>query len=309
MWREARYPAIFGRDDSGMMSRYTRTVMTALLTTVLLLPALALAQDEADAEAKKIWEHTADLSYVLTSGNSESSTLGFSWKSLATWERTSLEIIAGGIRAQNTAVTRTATGTPPVVTESSTTATTAENYFFGGRYDRKITERFLWYAGLGWLRNEFAGIKDRYTASGGVANAWRDDDHMKFKTSYGLSYTDQTDLVTVPGADTSFVGLRLAYAYEHNLGSVTTFNSDLVYNGNLEESSNWYANWLNSVTVAMSAKLALKASLLFLYNNQPALALVPLFDAPEGTPDPGGPIPVPLDELDTIFTTSLVIKF
>ena len=49
---------------------------------------------------------------------------------------------------------------------------TAENYYLRGRYDRNITERFFWYGGVGWDRNEFAGIKNRMTVFGGVGNLW-----------------------------------------------------------------------------------------------------------------------------------------
>lgn len=285
------------------MSRFKRPLIAVAMTAAFLLPASTLAQDEAAEQ--KLWEHTADLSYVLTAGNSESSTLGFAWKSVATWERSSLEIAAGGIRAQTTATTRTASGDPtnPTVDEQSTKATTAENYFFTARYDRTITKKLFWFAGTSWMRNEFAGIKDRYGVEGGVGNAWRDDDHMKFKTFYALSYTDQTDVIVDPTRDSSYVGIRLAYEYEHNMGENTTYNSGLVWNGNLEDSPAWFANWLNSVTVNMSKKLALKASLLFLYNNRPALETIPFIP---GTP---ATVNVPLDELDTIFTTSLVIKF
>ena len=292
------------------MTGFKRPLIAAAMTAALLLPASTLAQDEADAEAAKTWEHTADLSYVLTAGNSESSTLGFSWKSIATWERSSLEIAAGGIRAQTTTTTRTASGDDPnnpTVDEQSTKATTAENYFFAARYDRTITKKLFWFAGTSWMRNEFAGIKDRFGVEGGVGNAWRDDDHMKFKTFYALSYIDQTDVIVDPTRESGYVGIRLAYEYEHNMGENTTFNSGLVWNGNAEDSPAWFANWLNSVTVNMSKKLALKASLLFLYNNRPALESIPF------TPTPPAIIPtevnVPLDELDTIFTTSLVIKF
>lgn len=295
-----------------LRTRGERRVLTgrlaaAMLALSLVVPAAALAQDAE--ESKDTWEHTADLSYVLTSGNSEQSTIGFAYKAVATWDHSSLEIGLGGIKADTTTTTRTAYGNPTTFTvdEQSSTETTAENYFFAARYDHTITEKLFWFAGANWLRNEFAGIRNRYVGEGGVGNAWRDDDHMKFKTYYALSYTDQDDLIPSPGADNKYIGYRLAYEYDHNLGENTTYTSNLVFNGNLEESSNWFSNFLNSVTVNMSTNLALKASLLLLYNNQPALTSVPLFDTPGGTQI--GTVNVPLDELDTIFTTSLVIKF
>ena len=77
-----------------------------------------------------------------------------------------------------------------VVNEVDSTSTSAESYYFEGRYDRDITDRFFWFAGAGWDQNRPAGIDQRYTAFSGVGNTWRDDDDVEFRTDYGLSYTD-----------------------------------------------------------------------------------------------------------------------
>jgi hypothetical protein len=53
--------------------------------------------------------------------------------------------------------------------------------------------------------------------------------------------------------------------------------------------------------------LALKTSLRLLYANVPANQAVPLYN-PDGT-STGLTVPVPLKNLDTFFTTSLVISF
>jgi hypothetical protein len=68
---------------------------------------------------------------------------------------------------------------------------------------------------------------------------------------------------------------------------------------------------VNSVAVTMSDRLALKISLQWLYDNEPSFEAVPLFDMDPSIPGAVllGQVPRQLDNLDTIFTTSLVINF
>jgi hypothetical protein len=68
---------------------------------------------------------------------------------------------------------------------------------------------------------------------------------------------------------------------------------------------------INSVSVTMSEHLALKVSLQWLYQNDPALEKVELF-APGDPPTPFDPklfVAVPVENLDSIFTASLVVNF
>ncbi len=60
------------------------------------------------------------------------------------------------------------------------------------------------------------------------------------------------------------------------------------------------------MTVQLSKKLALKASLRLLYRNLPPLELIDLFDS-GGTMI--GQVLVEKDDLDSIFATSLVVNF
>jgi putative salt-induced outer membrane protein YdiY len=249
------------------------------------------------------WSDTAELSYVATSGNADSSTVGFKNLLARQWEEARFEMRAGAIRVATESETRTAVGTPAsfVVLEESFEETTAESYFLNGRYDREITERFFWYAGAGWERNRFAGIENRYGAQGGVGNIWISRDDMSFRTDYALTYTDEE---TVAGIDDNFAGVRVSWDYKHQLRPSTAYQNTLVVDENLDETDDLRADMLNRLTVTMSERLALQVSLQALWDNQPAFEAIAL--------TPPGPVPtvlVELEDLDTIFTTSLVINF
>jgi putative salt-induced outer membrane protein YdiY len=250
------------------------------------------------ADAPEGWTDKAEFSFVGTEGNAKSTSLGFKNTLARSWGDSGVTFRAGGIRVETTTFTRTASG--GVVTETETKATTAESYFLNGRYDRKIGGRWFWFAGAGWDRNEPAGIENRYVVEGGVGNVWYDTDDVKFKTSYGLTYTEQED---VSGLDDNFAGARFAWDYSNKFGANTTYTNVLVLDENLDETSDWRADMSNGLAVAMSERLALKAGLQLLYDNQPAVELVPDALAP------ATPVPFELDELDTILTISLVVDF
>lgn len=275
----------------------------ALLGALLAVTAPAAAQEEA---APKLgWFDVAEFGLFASAGNSEVQTISLRNTATRRWDSATLEIAAGGVRAESTSISRFAVGTPTdfVVRERSTTALTAENYFVRSRYDHEISERFFWFGGLGWDRNEFAGIDSRFGASAGVGHRWFDRDDARFRTDYGVTYTDQTD---VSGASSSFAGLRLSYDYWRQLNQATSYSSALAIDENLDETRDYRADFLNSVSVAMSARLALKASLQLLYDNQPSLTNVPLIqdDFLDGTR-----VLVELDNLDSVLTVSLVANF
>jgi putative salt-induced outer membrane protein YdiY len=275
-----------------------------LFSTLLSLPANGA---EAVVEG---WKDTAEFSYVATSGNSETRTLGFKNKLWRAWTKSAFELNAGGIRSESTIVIdRLAIGSPGNFDydETEETDTTAENYFLNGRYDRKITDRFFWFAGAGWDRNEFAGIRDRYTGFGGVGNIWVDQERIKFKTDYAVTYTEQDDVVPNPDFDDSFLGLRFSWGYLHQFGEVTTYGNDLVLNANIDETDDWRGNMVNWVAVVLSSRLGLKLSHEVIYDHMPAQQEVPLFTTAGGAQN--GTVLVDLDEFDTVFTASLVVNF
>lgn len=278
-----------------------------LALCVLILP-VAWA-----AEGDEGWKDTAEFSLVSTSGNSETTTLGFKNTLSRAWERSAVVVKAGAVRAESTTTSSFAVGSPSVFNVFSTDidTTTAENYYLNGRYDRKITDRFFWYGGLGWDRNEFAGIENRYIADAGVGNIWRDEDDLKFSTTYGLTYTKQDDVVPIAGVEDTFLGARAGWAYLNKLGDNTTYENLLVLDLNLDETEDWRGDMINSLAVAMSQRLALKLTLQLLYDNTPSFENVSLFDLDPSDPLAVllGTVPVELDELDSVFTASLVINF
>ena len=284
-----------------------------LICLALVIPATTLAQDEEE-EKELGWSNVTDLSLVITDGNSSTETFGFKNRLRREWARARYTFRIDAVRSNTAddpiAVVRDPEGLEyDIVTFDKTLD--VENYFVENRYDRAISERFFWNAGLTWDRNKDAGIDSRWIGFAGVGNIWWDREDLRFLTTYGLSYTSREEEGETPDKDDTFPGFRFNWEYENQWGKVTTFENDWTWNYNFSNSTDWNADMTSSIVVAMNSRLALRVSLRWLYNNLPALQDLDVFIRDENGNLIGLPIEVqePKEKLDTIFSTSLVIKF
>jgi len=278
---------------------------------VVLLCALLAAGAAAQEEEEDLgWSDTAQFSIVVTSGNAESQTLGFLNELRRRWPKALFRFELGAIHAESTEKTAVAVGPDNddfEMIEEERTTTNAERYHLDLTYYREINKRLYWNVGGGWERNRPSGIDNRYQLLAGLGHRWVDGEKVKFRTEYGLTWTRREDVVPDPETDDSFVGLRLAVYYLQEIGDHTTYKNELVFNDNLQSTSDYWVDWLNSFGVSISRRLALKVGLRLLYENEPALRAVPR-EFPLGTPT-GDVVLTPLEDLDSIFTTSLVVNF
>jgi putative salt-induced outer membrane protein YdiY len=157
-----------------------------------------------------------------------------------------------------------------------------------------------------WLRNKFAGIDSRQLFALGAGNTWVDKDALRFKTDYGVTYTFETEVVENPFIKSDFPGVRLGYDFLWKLTATTEFASLFIADWNLDNTDDIRIDCRNELPVSISDNLKFKPSLQFLWRADPALAAVDLYDT-GGTPA-GTRVLVPLEELDTIFTVSLVFE-
>lgn len=288
-----------------------RMHMKKLIYTVIIMMAItcfASAAEEKE-EPKRSFTDSAEFSLVQTGGNSEASTLGFKNLFQYKWTNALLTVKAGGIRVENTTFTRFALGTEGeyTVVEEKKTEKTAENYYLNGKYERNISAKLFWIAGAGWDRNEFAGIKSRYSAHGGVGNILIDSERRKFRFDYGLQYTKETPVLKTAGYDDSYAAFRLSYNYFQKIFTSSAFNQDFELITNLDETSDFRSSLMNSFSTSMNRHLALKVGLDLIYDNKPAFESIVLYDV--DTLEQIGSVAYQLDELDYVFMTSFVITF
>jgi putative salt-induced outer membrane protein YdiY len=261
----------------------------------------------ATAQETMTWQSSTELSFVATGGNASSSTLGLKAGVIGTRAANVFKIEVGGIRTNVDRTTRTATGTPSsfTITETTISETTAENYFAKARYDRNFAQAFA-FAGVGWDRNTFSGIHNRYALVAGVGRTFVEGETGHLKIDIGATYTIQKDVDPAIDADDGFGGMRLTVDAARRLSETADYTSALAVDENVENTDDLRADWTNSFAVALSERLALKTSLQLLYDHLPSLLKVPLLDA-GGTPT-GSTVSTPGDKFDRILTLTLVIK-
>ena len=121
-----------------------------------------------------------------------------------------------------------------------------------------------------------------------------------------MNYTNEDYVFVQPdGSDSAdFAAARAYLGYQFLINDGAKFTSDLEWLDNLDDTSDWRANWVNAITANLTKRLALKATYTLLYDNQPVVQ--PIDDL--GTPA-FDPVFFEYDELDTIFTANLVLTF
>ena len=295
----------------------TRNILaTAALVAAACAAAVPAAGQDSPAEKKlPKWSDTAELGWVATSGNSESSSFGFKDTLTREGKNDLFELKLGGIKVSSTDIRLYAVGSSTDFSreEDKTSSTTAENYFLAGRYDRNIFPKFFWFGGAGWDRNVPAGIQNRYVAFGGVGNNWFTGDRRKWRTDYSATGTKQDNVVDDPTFNDTFFGVRLTSTFLQKFGDGDngSYGNDTTIDENLDDTTDWRVNMTNWVSLNFTSHLALKVSLQWLYDNLPSLQAVNLYPTtdPGGAGTPIGTALVPVDDLDSIFTTALVIKY
>lgn len=253
------------------------------------------------------WDNSTEFAFVTTAGNASSTTLGLKSALTGTGAVRTFKLQIGGIRASSDFTDRTAVGTPGSFTVNEVTRSerSAENYFARSRFDRNLGDNdFFVFGGAGWERNTFAGFNNRFSFVAGIGDTWMNDDRTLFKTDIGGTYTIQKDVDPTPGASDGFGGIRATIELTRDLSETTAFESQMVVDENLQNTDDLRFDWVSSIAVALTEGLAFKTSLQLLFDNDPSLVGIPLFNG--GTQN--GEVLVPTSELDSFLTVSLVIK-
>ena len=321
----------------------SRNMVLAGSLAVALLGSSGQTRAQGAASEEELgWSASTDLSVVVADGNSNTQNFGLDNKLRRHWKQANLQLKVDVFKT-NEADDRFLLTEPGLtwlpgedVPTGSTTVvepaieTDAERLFVEGKYDREIRERLYWSAGASWDRNEDAGILNRYIAFGGLGRIWWEREDLKFRTVWGLSFTDREEDDVDPEKDDRFGGVRVSWEYMSKWGKLVVYENDFKANMSLKDSADYSLDMKNSISVNVSSHLALKVSLQGLFENEPALedvdvvARVEVVD-PDGSPGSGdeffqtvesggerfvtGSGDIRKAQFDKVFKTSLVIKF
>lgn len=218
---------------------------------LLVLGAMPLmAQEEAEAEKPEpAWVGSLGLSWVSTSGNTDTTTGGLEFLLDRKPEPWGLAFVARGNRAEQDG------------------ETTAENYLVAARVLRTLGERWEAYGGLQYARDPFAGVDGRLVASAGATYLAVESAKHKLSFDMALAYTSEDRVPPEP--DVSFPGGEFGLIWEWKLGENSKLTERLMYYPNFDDSADWRVASLTGLESAINSWLALKLAFDLRHRNEP----------------------------------------
>lgn len=216
----------------------------------LLMVSAALASPAwAQAPPPPAWSGEAGLSYVQTSGNSDSATLGAGLKLGRESGRWKLGFATAFVRTETDAVK------------------SAERLDALLRAERALGERFAAYGQGAYLRDVFAGIDGQETfESGGLYKLAVGPRHF-LSLSAALAYTAEQR--AEPSPDRNFGGVRAGLGYKWQIGGNAAFTEDLSYLQSLKDSEDGRIVQKATITANINKVFALKLGQELLYYRDP----------------------------------------
>jgi putative salt-induced outer membrane protein YdiY len=224
----------------------------ALLLLLLLLTTPVAAQDSCPCPPPPppppLWTGSLGFSYLATSGNSDSSTVGLttSWARKATpW----------GAELQATVTRAEAEGKK-----------TAERLYGAVRGKRALGERLELFTGLSYERDPFAGFDSRVVGEvGGLWKAWRGPVHL-LDFDLGLTWTREEP---TSGSSRDYPGALAGATYTWVISKTSSFRERLVLLPNFDDSDDWRLRAETSLEAALASAWALRLGFLATRDNQP----------------------------------------
>lgn len=230
-------------------TQHRPTILTLTLWACLAAPPLVLAQDAPEAApAEPRWKGSVGLSFLSTSGNSDTQSLG----SEAAFERVpdpwGFHIGANFSRVEENG------------------EKTAERYYAQFRAERKLGERWSLFGGLSGERDRFAGFDLRAVVElGGSLRVLHGPKH-ELSFDGGLTWTSED--LSAGGSKDSPGGL-LAADYAWQITKSAQWTDRLEYYPSFEDSDDWRLTYKAGLAADLTRRLALKVGYELRYDHQP----------------------------------------
>jgi len=215
---------------------------------ILIFIYIVALSTALNADDTRLWKNAAELSYVSTSGNTRTSTIA--GKNLLNYEDNlkAFEVGAGGLGTKN---------------DGNVTGEQFNIY-------EKISIKYLWshyaFERIGWNKDRFAGIANKWDMSVGIGRNIIDraDDKLSFEVGSGYVFEDR-----MKGNNQSFATYRGYFKYMHNLSPTANASQNLEYLGNFQNSADYHIHAETSLITSISTHFSLKVSYVWNYANKP----------------------------------------
>lgn len=229
----------------------SRGVVVAVVAAMVLLFGLAgaaLADDAAESAPPPTWSGSAGLSYLATTGNSDTSTLGFDFDLKRVPQPWGLEFTASYLKS------------------SDSGDTTAERYGAVLRGDRKLSERWSVFLSGGAGKDRFAGFDFRGVLSAGANYKMLLGPKFLLDFDMGLTWTSEQ---RIAAEDLDYLGGVGALNFAWIPREGTTLSQKIKYFPNFDDASNWRLFSETAFQSAVAGPISIKLSYEVRYQNKP----------------------------------------
>lgn len=225
---------------------------------VIAAVALLVCSTSWAQEVEPDWTGELGLSFLATSGNSDTQTLGLDLSFERKPDPWGVSFGARFHRAEQDG------------------ETTAERYSGLVRGERELGERWSTFATLSAESDEFAGYELRGVAEVGASYVVLHGPVHALELDGGVTWTTED---FVERDDIDYLGAVLAARYGWKLSGSAALGQRLTCFPSFDEGDDWRLVSETSVTAALTSRLALKVGYLVRYDNEP----VPGFDDTDTT--------------------------
>lgn len=215
----------------------------------LLLAAAAIAEEvKPPPPPPPLWSGKAELSFVSTSGNTDTQTLG------------------GAAEVEYQPGVWSGKAKVAFIKSESNGTENARSFEALLRGARKLSVRLEAYALGGYLKNRFAGIDGRYAGEGGLAYELLPPGAHSLKAEAGIGYTKEN---RTTGFDRSFMTARGGLLYKWKLSKTSEFANETSFTQDLRSSKDWRFAETASMSAGLTTVLAVKLSYALTKVNDP----------------------------------------
>jgi putative salt-induced outer membrane protein len=219
------------------------------LVSILVVSTADAQTPAASPTVPPVWSGEGGLSYVHTTGNSDSTTIGGSLKvvhEVAPWK---------------------AVLTSAVLRATDREVKTAERLDAGLRLERALGARLSAYAQSSYLRNVFAGIDGQETVEGG--GLYKLAVGPKHFLSAGAALTQVWEQRLDPEPDVVFLGGRGTVSYKWHISAAADFTEDVDFLQSFDVTDDWRVGSKAALTASVSRVIGLKVSHVLLHYHLP----------------------------------------
>ncbi len=204
-----------------------------------------------------IWFGKADFSFLSTSGNTDTTSIGAGFD-LNYRPKPWLFTLKGAY-----------------LKGATDGVTTAESFTGSVRATRDLTEHIDVFLGGSYLRNRFSGIDNLYGFDGGAGYKFLLGPVHFLRVEGGVGYTHEEDIITADDVtfttSRNYANAKAGLQYKWQFTKNAAFTNEFSYLVDLDDTANWFIGDKAAITAAISKVFALQASWTLLYRNQPVI--------------------------------------